>query len=211
MMAAIRTMPTIPTPSRMVVLRARGDDRVEGLRGEVERAGLERRQAVARRVIRVEGRGAAEGEPERAPHRIEDEPTERLGLRRRDDGEPVRGHARGREGAVVAPEARDATHDVVALVAPPAEPLERPPERPRDPRLLARGPHSKAVADAAQLEREHARDARHADLPHLLPRPEVVELLARGEEEPHAEPGRRRAALAEAEQDADGRGAVVGA
>ncbi len=74
--------------------------------------------------------------------------------------EPVRRHAGRRERAVIAAEHGDAPHLVPVLVAAEPEILERAAHAAQERRLLADVPDGEAVADAAQLQAQHAGDPR---------------------------------------------------
>src|SRR5439155_2141282 len=165
----------------------RGDHRGERAADEIERPWVQRDDGVARGVVGVEGHRTADEVSERAPHRAEHEPPERLGLGRRDHGETVGRDAPRGERPVVAPEEGNAPDDVVADVPPEAEGFERAAHTTEEGRLVAHVPHREAVADAAQLKAQHAGDPRHLGLAHPGARAEIAELLARGEEEAHAE------------------------
>src|SRR5439155_765092 len=82
---------------------------------ESERPWVQRGDGVARGVVGVEGHRPAEEVPERAPHRAEHEPPERLGLGRRDHREAVGGDAARGERPVVAPEERNAPDAALSL------------------------------------------------------------------------------------------------
>src|SRR5439155_1179170 len=101
----------------------------------------------------------------------------RLALGRRDHREAVGGDAARGERPVVAPEERNTPDDVVAHVPPEAEGFERAAHTTEEGRLVARVPHREAVADAAELQAQHAGDPRHLGLAHPGPRAEIAELL----------------------------------
>src|SRR4029453_2516714 len=106
------------------------DDGLERSQRQRHRRRLERVATVARRVVGVEGRWPLAQKAKMAAWGVESELPQRLGLRRRNHCQRVGRHARRRERAVVAPEQRDASGDVVALVAPESHSLERRPPPP---------------------------------------------------------------------------------
>src|SRR5262249_58782540 len=102
-------------------------------------------------------------------------------------GEAVRREPERPERAVVAPEHGNAADAVIARVAREPDALERRAHRPEKGRLALRVPDHQAVADAAQLEAQHAGELAHVDIAYIIPRAEVAALLGRGEDTPHAE------------------------
>src|SRR5262249_18011514 len=141
-----------------------------------------------------EGYRAANQRPDGAAHRAEDEPPQRLRIRRRDQGEAVRRHPQRRKCAMVATEHRNVADDVVPRVAhEPDTPENR--ADPLEKRRLVRGiPDHHAVADAAQLQAQDPRELVDVDLPYVVAGAEKAALLRRAEEKPQAELSGRRGA-----------------
>src|SRR5262245_114317 len=179
--------PRPPTQLGLTGLRHFRDDGLE--RSERQRQGrrLERAAAIPRRVVGIEGSRALDEEPHRAARRGEDELPERFGLRGRHHRQRVGRHAGGRERAVVAPEQRDAAGEVVALVAPESHSLERRARPPQKRCLVDHVPDRERVADAAQLEAQHAGQLGQVRTARVLSGAEIAALLGRGEQQPHAQ------------------------
>ena len=114
---------------------------------------------------------------------------------------------------MVASEHGDAADHVIGLVGAPPDALEGAAHGAQERRLRRRVPDRERVAHAAQLEAHHAGDPIHRRLAHVDARAEVAELLARREEQPHAQARRRRRGqpLEQGQQNRHGGGVVVGA
>src|SRR3990172_6741153 len=176
-------------------IRSEGvDKREESVARQVERSRVQRLRPVACRVIGVERRRPSHELPKGTLPGVEHELTERLGL-----GPGHYGQAEGRnpllpEGAVVAPEDGDAAHQVIGLVPPVAQALERSRERLDQRGLIERlgdVPQRQRVADPAELEAQHAQHPVEGGGLDVRARSEITSFFAPREEQANADPPRR--------------------